>query len=256
MRLFVLYITVISGLTSGFVAGAQGAFFSSVEQGAATYYADYLHGQRTASGEIYRRDLFTCSHLTYPMGTILKVTRPDNSRQVTVRVNDRGAFTGGVIIDLSAAAGRALDMLKSGKVQVLVERVGHSENNPIGTNEFSNTQIIPQAYGHADFFTPRGGIAETKPTTAYSGPFPSSGYGNIGIQLGSFGVYANAVRARQHLEARGLGQVWIQQVSTLEGLPLFRVILSSFVSRNDAEMYLNQFLKEIHLVDGIVISLP
>lgn len=256
MRLFVFYIAVLSGLTIHVAAGAQGAFVSSVEQGIATFYADYLHGQTTAYGEIYRRELFTCSHLTYPVGTILKVTRLDNGRQVTVRVNDRGDFTDGVVIDLSAAAARALDMLKSGKVWVMVEQIGFSEKNPLETKELSYAQTVPQAYGQADFFTPRGTMSEAGAPNVYSGPFPSPGNGNIGIQLGSYGVYANAVRARQHLESLGLSHIWIQQTNTAEGMPLFRVVLSSFASRKDAEAYLTRFLREIHLLDGILISLP
>jgi rare lipoprotein A len=66
----------------------------------------------------------TCAHLTLPFGTILKVTNLDNDRSVTVRINDRGPYVGGRIIDLSKGAARSLDMIESGVANVLIEVIG------------------------------------------------------------------------------------------------------------------------------------
>jgi peptidoglycan lytic transglycosylase len=91
------------------------------EKGEATYYADSLAGNATASGEPYRPESFTAAHRTLPFGTILRVKRTDNGRVTYVKVNDRGPFGVGRVIDLSRAAARELDMLRSGVVPVRVE---------------------------------------------------------------------------------------------------------------------------------------
>ena len=90
--------------------------------GSATYYADSLAGNKTASGEVYRPAGFTAAHKTLPFGTVLRVVRSDTARQTYVTVNDRGPFAGSDrIIDLSRAAASELEMLKAGVVPVTVE---------------------------------------------------------------------------------------------------------------------------------------
>jgi rare lipoprotein A len=98
--------------------------------GYAVYYADYLDGETTAMGEIYRKDAFTCAHKYHPKGTLLKVTRLDNNTSVIVRVNDRGPYGEGLIVDLSKVAAKKLDLIKAGKAWVRVEAVGKSNVNP------------------------------------------------------------------------------------------------------------------------------
>lgn len=102
----------------------------SVDQGMALYYADYLNGEPTAYGEIYRLDQMTAAHKTLPLGTLVKVTRIDNGASVTVRINDRGPFCEGCIIDLSRVAAEQLDLLRIGKTRVSLQIVGSSTNNP------------------------------------------------------------------------------------------------------------------------------
>ena len=82
--------------------------------GNASYYADKFHGRPTASGELYNKDSMTCAHLKYPFGTILKVRNPLNDRTVFVRVTDRGPFHKHRIVDLSRAAARELDIIRTG----------------------------------------------------------------------------------------------------------------------------------------------
>lgn len=94
---------------------------SRVEEGLAAYYADEYHGRRTASGERYDREAMTAAHRTLPFGTRVQVTNLENGRRVRVRINDRGPFTNGRIIDLSRAAARKLDMIRAGTVRVRVE---------------------------------------------------------------------------------------------------------------------------------------
>jgi len=87
----------------------------------ATYYSKRFQGRKTASGERYNRDAFTCAHKTLPFQTLLKITNPQNSKSVIVRVNDRGPFNRGRDIDLSYAAAKEIGMLSAGVIPVQVE---------------------------------------------------------------------------------------------------------------------------------------
>ena len=83
------------------------------ETGLASWYGARHYGKRTASGEIFDQNKFTAAHRTLPWGSIVQVTNLDNGKSVEVRINDRGPFKKGRIIDLSRAAARALGMVKS-----------------------------------------------------------------------------------------------------------------------------------------------
>jgi len=94
------------------------AFAMPPEVGLASFYADKFHGQKTASGEIYDKNALTAAHLTLPFGTLVKVKHLKTGKEVTVRINDRGPFTKGRIIDLSGAAAGQLGMLQEGQTKV------------------------------------------------------------------------------------------------------------------------------------------
>jgi rare lipoprotein A len=88
------------------------------ETGIASYYASSLAGRRTASGERYDPHQLTAAHRRLPFGTLVEVRRRDGRRSVIVRINDRGPFVGGRVIDLSLRAAQALEMVPAGKVAV------------------------------------------------------------------------------------------------------------------------------------------
>lgn len=91
------------------------------EIGKAGYYADSLHGRKTASGELYDKFEFTCAHKTLPFGTKVRVTRLDNNKSVVVRVNDRGPYVEGYVTDVSRAAAEAIGLIKVGVTRVKLE---------------------------------------------------------------------------------------------------------------------------------------
>ncbi|RMD75523.1 MAG: septal ring lytic transglycosylase RlpA family protein [Bacteroidetes bacterium] len=93
------------------------------EYGLASYYADKFAGKPTASGELYDPAKMTAAHKTHPFGTILRVTRLDNGKSVEVRVNDRGPYVAGRVVDVSRAAAEKLDLIKDGMARVKVEVV-------------------------------------------------------------------------------------------------------------------------------------
>ncbi len=98
---------------SGTVAGFQ-------QRGVASYYGDGFHGNLTANGETFDMYALTCAHLTLPFDTVIRVINLDNDREVTVRVNDRGPYVGGRIIDLSTGAAEELGILEAGIANVLL----------------------------------------------------------------------------------------------------------------------------------------
>ena len=94
---------------------------SAAGEGMASYYADSLHGNPTASGEPYDKGALTAAHRTLEFGTRVKVTNLDNGQSVTVVVNDRGPHVKSRVIDVSGAAARKLGMLDSGTAKVRLE---------------------------------------------------------------------------------------------------------------------------------------
>jgi rare lipoprotein A len=95
-------------------------------EGIASWYGRKFHGKRTASGERFDMYALTAAHRTLPFGSIVQVTDLENGGSVRVRINDRGPFKSGRIIDLSYAAARKLRMVKRGVVRVKITLVGHN----------------------------------------------------------------------------------------------------------------------------------
>lgn len=102
---------------------------TTMETGLASWYGPKFHGKLTASGEVFNQEKFTAAHPTLPWGSRVKVTNLDNGKSVDVRINDRGPFKGGRIIDVSRAAARALGMVKRGITTVRVEWLSDPEQS-------------------------------------------------------------------------------------------------------------------------------
>jgi rare lipoprotein A len=101
----------------------SGARKGSVQVGMASFYGREFDGKPTSSGETYHANHLTAAHRTLPFNTIVRVTNLQNGKKVIVRINDRGPFVKGRIIDLSLAAANRLDMIDAGVVRVRVEVV-------------------------------------------------------------------------------------------------------------------------------------
>jgi rare lipoprotein A len=111
-------LSILAGCAS---TAEPGAASDDAAVGIASYYADRFHGRRTASGELYDRNAMTAAHRRLPFGTRVRVINLENGQAVDVRINDRGPFVAGRVIDVSYAAARQLGMLKRGIVKVRVE---------------------------------------------------------------------------------------------------------------------------------------
>jgi rare lipoprotein A len=120
IRFFMLAAVVVAGGCAG-GAGSSRDAVATEQVGTASYYARELHGGPTASGEIYDEDELTAAHRDLPFGTRVRVTNLENGNSVTLRINDRGPFVEGRIIDVSFEAARQLDFIEQGLTTVRVE---------------------------------------------------------------------------------------------------------------------------------------
>ncbi|TAN19894.1 MAG: septal ring lytic transglycosylase RlpA family protein [Chitinophagaceae bacterium] len=103
----ILYVMVLTGMMTSCARVIT-------QRGDASYYADKFVGRRTASGEIFRQHRLTAASKTIPLGTKVKVTNLENGKSVRVRINDRGPYAQGRIIDLTKKAARKIGMLRQG----------------------------------------------------------------------------------------------------------------------------------------------
>jgi len=154
------------------------------EKGIASWYGEPYHGRRTASGEIYDMHQLTAAHKTLAFGSVVKVTRRDTGADVKVRINDRGPFIEGRIIDLSFAAAKKIALDRDGVAPVKIKIVG------------------------------REAVSERKPARIEE---PA---GCFWVQVGAFGDPDNARRAESELERNGEKAVMLEG---LDGLWRVRV---------------------------------
>jgi len=122
-RSFLIIGIVVAVLSLGIAYKAlePSPFVGLIEYGLASYYGKEFHGKRTASGEIFNMYRMTAAHRYLPFGSVVMVTRVDTGRSVIVRINDRGPYVEGRIIDLSFGAARRLGMIEEGVVRVRLE---------------------------------------------------------------------------------------------------------------------------------------
>jgi rare lipoprotein A len=102
------------------IKAAKPPRIGATEQGIASWYGHPYHGRRAANGEIYDMEKLTAAHRTMPFNTWVRVTNLSNHRAVDVRIQDRGPFVNGRIIDLSRAAARQIEMIGPGTTKVRI----------------------------------------------------------------------------------------------------------------------------------------
>jgi rare lipoprotein A len=117
------YNTAEAALSTGSFQNRTSHNQTLVSKGKASFYADQFHGHTTANGETFNMHQLTAAHPSLPFGTWVRVTNLRNGRDVVVRINDRGPFVKGRIIDLSIGAAKEIGILKSGTVQVKLETI-------------------------------------------------------------------------------------------------------------------------------------
>ncbi len=215
-----------------------------VEEGVASWYGEEFHGRETANGETFDVGLMTAAHPTLALPSMVKVENLDNGKSITVRVNDRGPFVEGRIIDLSKAAAEKLGMMKTGKANVRVSFVGLA---PITPPEASGVYIAKAAP------TDRVQTAALDPVPA--APAQRAVAGNLtpgayAIQAGAFSKLDNAKRLSTQLASAGTVQVLPALVN---GVQLYKVMVGQFDSRYDAERTLEK-VQDLGVPNARVIS--
>ena len=114
------------------------------ERGTASWYGSDFHGKRPANGEIYDMDGMTAAHQTLPSGTLVRVSNLENNREVEVRINDRGPFVQGRIIDLSREAAKRIGMMGAGTARVEIAAVGQAIKPGTG-------RVVPVDFSSGNF---------------------------------------------------------------------------------------------------------
>ena len=114
------------------------------EQGTASWYGPDFHGKRTANGETYDMDGMTAAHKTLPLGTLVRVCNLENNKEVEVRINDRGPFVWGRIIDLSREAAKRIGMMGSGTARVEIVAIGQAIRPGTG-------RVVPVDFSSGNF---------------------------------------------------------------------------------------------------------
>ncbi|MFQ5529644.1 MAG: septal ring lytic transglycosylase RlpA family protein [Gemmatimonadota bacterium] len=172
------------------------------EVGEASWYGPGFHGNRTASGEVYDMEALTAAHKRLPFGARVRVFNMDNGRETQVRINDRGPFARGRIIDLSRAAARDIGMLGSGTARVRISVLEQT------------TAARPRARrGPVDI--PEGCQL---------------------VQVGAYREAGNAAEMARRLRARGES---VRQVQAPNGVT--RVLVGPFESRAETRLTLERF---------------
>lgn len=110
-------------ILSFFFPLSSGSVENYPQYGKASWYGGKFHGRKTASGMRFNKHNFTAAHKRLPFGSIIRVTNLKNGKDVYVRVNDRGPYVKGRIVDLSRAAAKALSFNGRGVIRVKVELI-------------------------------------------------------------------------------------------------------------------------------------
>jgi rare lipoprotein A len=191
-----------------------------VQAGIASWYGSDFHGKGTSNGDTYDMHAMTAAHKTLPFGVYVKVSNRDNGRETVVRINDRGPFVAGRIIDLSFSAAKDLGIVAKGTAQVKIVALGYIDES-------------------------------VKDKTIYRAP-ASYDKGVFGIQVGSFINQDNALRMADVVKKRyGVSSI---RESVVNGVRYFRVRAGNYLSLKEAE-HIREFSKDTVIARGIVVAL-
>jgi len=183
------------------------------QKGIASWYGKKFHGRKTSNGEIYNMYAVTAAHKTLPMDTWVRVKNLDNNRSIDVRINDRGPFVRGRIIDLSYSAAKRIDMVGAGTARVEIFALGAAASGEPSSKR-------PPAFVPVDY-----------------------NKGNFTFQVGAFKERKNAERLRQALDRR-YKNAHISEYDSPDGL-FFRVRVGRITDLAQAEAY-----EQILIEDG------
>lgn len=210
----------------------------SEEFGKANYYSDSLQGRKTSSGEKYDKNELTCAHKSLPYGTKVKVTRLDNKKVVVVRVNDRGPFKEGYIIELSRKAAEQIDLDRDGSASVRVEVVANTESKSAGTASASSNKldiVKPVQYSKTDSKADAKASENAKDTELYRIDLTKSAKVGFGVQLSTLYDADNVLPIITKLQKQWPGKVLVSiERDNATDLTAYRVIVGPYADEKTA----------------------
>lgn len=225
------------------------------ETGIASWYGPTFHGQRTASGEVFDQEALTAAHPTLPIPSLVQVTNLENGREIIVRVNDRGPFVGGRLIDLSRRSAEVLGFEDQGQARVHVRYLGPAPRRVNADGSVAPaTPPVPPAAPPANAQVEEGPVPLTPPSAqaqddgddllagapvggevarppATYAPPPAAGA--YVVQVGAFSDPSNAQRVRNEVQAAGPVTVDVRRAA--DGRELFRVRVGPFQTQAEAD---------------------
>jgi len=210
------------------------------ERGLASWYGRKFHGRPTANGETYDMYAMTAAHPTLPLPSYVRVRNPANGREVIVRVNDRGPFHAGRIIDLSYIAALKLDLLR-GVAPVEIWRLTHDEIRAGHWRPQAEAPVLAQA-------PPR--TEEAAPVEAAARAPAASGAAGFWVQLGAFREREGALGFQQRVarEFEPLAPL----LTIFDDAPLFRLQAGPYTGRDEAGRVAQQVRELLQLVPLVV----
>jgi rare lipoprotein A len=231
------------------------------ETGIASWYGPGFHAKFTANGEIFDQNDLTAAHRTLPMPSFVRVTNLENGRSIVLRVNDRGPFARGRILDVSARASELLGFDRAGTARVRVQILAE-ESRQVAQQMRSGVQVASAAPPQAaqPLAAPRSGVvsgALPPPSAVAASPaaapigMPVDPTGNlrtvapqrtqIFVQAGAFENRENAQRLSQRL--RGIGPSSVTPV-TVGGKQMFRVRVGPLATVEEGDRMLDRVIAD------------
>ncbi|APW65955.1 MULTISPECIES: septal ring lytic transglycosylase RlpA family protein [Arcobacteraceae] len=199
-------------------------------RGIASWYGPNFHAKKTSNGETYNMYDLTAAHKTLPMNTVVRVDNLENGKSVIVRVNDRGPFVDGRIIDLSNTAAHEIDMVRKGTARVKVTVLGYN-------GEIQNYNApVKQAYKKVA--KPRKVVQKIKPIAPIQIKEETLVNDNFNIQVGAFSKLDGAITTKRKYESILNNQYKVDIVKVVSNDRfLHKVLIRGFNSRNQAQMF-------------------
>ena len=237
--------------------------------GIASWYGEAFHGKDTANGEVYDMNLLTAAHKTLPMPVFVRVTNLENGRAIELRVNDRGPFVNGRIIDISRRGAQLLGFFKQGTAKVRVQILSgpsqkgarlargtttKEERNAVKAAPIGTVQV-------AQLAPPPGVAISPQPVQGSSAPGVQQPPGvqqtvvskrpEMFVQAGAFRDYQNALQLKARIGGMGPTEISSVMVGQVE---YFRVRIGPIATVNIADQTLEGMIQSGYTVSRIVVD--
>ena len=248
--------------------------------GIASWYGQPFHGRPTANGEVFDMNRLTAAHRTLPLPVDIRVTNLENGRSILLRVNDRGPFVAGRIVDVSRRAAELLGFAQAGTAKVRVQLVGGGDRSfvlarkPISAAEKATVVAAPRERVRVAALPPPTGIDQAPPTPNRQLPRPASSSApqtgwlpsgtngrqvtiqpveatEIYVQVGAFSIFQNANRLRAKLSV--IGKPKIDHV-LVDDRDIFRIRFGPVATVDRADRILDRVIRMGHPEARIIVD--